>query len=279
MIISFWSPVHGQTAVTSNVQAVSLIAGMEFRSKVLLTQTHFQYNNLEAPLIGANSSDRNNASMEYFVDIGIDALLRYYKVAPLDLATLDRCCIYQPNTNVLLLPGTTKRIRESFEYEMDSTFIKLLRNIDGISGNVLIDICSGSNSLSRKIISSSDLTVVNLNQNMNVIDLYFNQYHEHMSGKVFYLFGNYDRRSKYNINNIRRKYARYINRENSGVIPYNTFYMDAQCDHRIVDFIKNNLTHSKNEENNYFIVKSKSATEKILKLAGVPIQARAEGTL
>jgi len=250
MKVLFWSPLHGQAGTTSNIIASSLITGMEFRKKILLTQTQFNFNNLEAPIVGTNSN--NAASKDYFRDVGIDSLTRYFKASRLNYESVENCCISIDHTNMLLLPGTSKINRESFEFETENVILGLLGSIEEVYGLVMADISSGQNALSRKLMTNADLTVVNLSQNMSMMAEYFKNNAPNMPKKVFYLFGNYDCRSKYNINNIRRKYHNYINVNNSGVIPYCTGYLDAQCDGKVVDFIRDNLTCKKNDENYYF---------------------------
>ncbi|HWT74296.1 MAG TPA: hypothetical protein VN258_06215 [Mobilitalea sp.] len=272
MKILFWSPVHGQTATTSNILATSMVAGMYYRKKVVLTQTQFSFNNLEAPIVGANAY--NAASKEFFREIGIDTLIRCFKAAKLDKETLENCCIALENTNILLLPGTSKTIKESFEYEMEAVIVNLLKAMEAIYGVIFVDICSGENSLSMKLLEEADLVVINLSQNLSVLDLFFQQYKDKLSSNVFYLFGKYDCNSKYNINNIRRKYRKMITQKNSGVIPYHTGYMDAQTDGKVVEFFRDNLNCSKKDEAYYFMLKVKNATEKILKQAGIYIEGK-----
>lgn len=266
----FWSPVHGQAAVTADTLAVSMITGMHFRKKAVLTQTQFNYNNLEAPIVGNNAYDSD--TKEYFREVGLDPLIRCFKASKLDRSTLENCCIALENTNLLLLPGTSKTIRESFEYEMEMVVGNLFKAIEDLYGIIFVDINSGDNPLSQKLIREADLVVVNLNQNIGITDLYFRKFAKNMPRNVFYLFGKYDNNSKYNINNIRRKYHRHINVNNSGVVPYNIGFMDAQADGKAVEFIRCNLDCTQRDENYYFIEKVKSATTKILKLTGVNIE-------
>lgn len=267
MKVLFWAPIHGQAGTTSNVLVSSLITGLDRRKKVVLTQTHFNCNNLEAPIVGANSD--NLASKEYFREVGVDTLIRCFKAERLNKEMLERCCISLTNTNLLLLPGTSQTIRESFEFEMDAVMINLLKAIEEHCDVVFADISSGENALSRKLMKEANLVVVNLSQNMGVLDLYLDKFRENMPDKIFYLFGNYDCNSKYNINNVRKMYHKHINVKNSGVIPYNTGFMDAQVDGKVVKFIRNNLQCTKKDDNHYFMLKAKSATEKILKMAGM----------
>ncbi len=266
----YWAPVHGQTGTTSNLLATALIAGQYFNKNGLLTQTHFNYNNLEAPLLEANAD--NNKYRKFFREIGIDALARNFKVEKLTKEWLDYCCTEIANTNMKLLPGTTQTVRESFDYEMDIVMLPLLKAIEAYCDNIFIDISSGSNPLSIKLMGEADIIIVNLSQNMNVINLFFENYKDKLPDKIFYIIGNYDYRSKYNLNNIRKKYHKYINSKNSDVIPYNTGYHDAQMDGRVADFIRNNLQCKKNNPNYYFIRKAISSTEKLLRLAGVVVE-------
>jgi hypothetical protein len=111
--------------------------------------------------------------------------------------------------------------------------------------------------------ADSDLVVVNLSQNMGMLDIFFPYYRELIRSKVFYLFGNYDVDSKYNINNIRRRYWKEITLVNSGVIPYNTEFLDAQCDGRVCEFIRENLGCNKNDHNRFFIKKSPRSIESV----------------
>jgi hypothetical protein len=131
-----------------------------------------------------------------------------------------------------------------------------------------VDANPAMNELSRKLMEEADITVINLSQNIGILDMFLNTFRESIDSKVFYLFGNYDSNSKYNIRNIRRKY-KDITISNSGVIPYNTGYKDAQIESKVIEFLRKNLYHQKSSENCYFIMKSTSVAEKILKLAGM----------
>lgn len=270
--IVFWSPIHGQSGTTSNTLVTAFVAGMDYKKKILLTHTHFKYNNLEAPLVGSNSD--NIASKDYFCDVGIDMLSRYFKAAQIDYETLENCCISLTNTNVLLLPGTTKTNKESFDYEMDTIYRNLFRKLETLYGIVFIDVCSGENWLSQKLMEEADLIIINLCQNHSVIDLYLRCFNDKNHEKLFYLFGNYDSNSKYNISNLRRKYHNVFHSKNSGVIPYNTAFLDAQSDGKAVEFIRKCLNVGKGDENYYFIMEVRRTTQKILQLAGIHIEMK-----
>lgn len=266
MKIVFWSPVHGQAGMTSNFLMITLLAGMMFKKNCLITQTHFNFNNLEAPLIESNTKDTS----DYFLDVGIDALIRNFKAQKLEQEIVENCCISLSGTNISLLPGTTKTNRESFEYEIGMIAPRLIKAIETYYDVIFIDASPAFNALSSKLMEEADLVVINLSQNLGIADVFFSTYMKNINAKLFYLFGTYDSNSKYNIANIRRKY-KTINSANSGAIPYNTGYKDAQIESKVIDFIKKNMNCSKDNESAYFMMKSISAAEKILKTAGVKI--------
>lgn len=272
MRIAFWSPYHGQAGTTSNILAVSLIAGMVNKKNVILTQTQFDMNNLEAPLVGVNS--KNKESIEYFRGTGLDTLLRSYKASPLSHEDIENCCISFEGTNVRLLPGSSKANRTHFEAEMEASINGLFSNIEKHYDILLIDVSSGINNLSMKIIKDCDLLVVNLSQNIGIVDDYLSHPVQNVNGEVFYLLGNYDYNSKYNLSSIRRRFFKHIKRNNSGVIPYNTSYMDAQNDGTVINFFRNNLKTTKNDSNKYFIEKVTTSTNKIIALAETSIKKK-----
>jgi cellulose biosynthesis protein BcsQ len=259
--------------MSTNVIVTSIISDFIFKQKCLLTQTHFNYNNLEAPLVGTNSKSVD--SKGYFLDVGLDTLVRNFKTEKLDKKTIENCCIAVENCNVSLLPGTTKINRDSFDYEIGMIAPKMFQEVEKYMDLVFIDASPSENELSMKLMENADLIVVNLSQNIGIMDLYFKQYFPRIKGKIFYLFGSYDANSKYNINNIRRRYKE-ITALNSGVIPYCTKLRDAQLDGKVVNFIRKNLNCNKNDENYYFISKSIRATEKMLKLARVRLKDKVE---
>lgn len=261
MKIVFWSPVHGQTAMTSNFLMITLIAGMLLKKKSLITQTHFSFNNLEAPLVESNSKE----NLAYFLDIGIDALIRDFKADKIVKKTIENCSIPLVDTNITLLPGTTKTNRSSFDYEMGKVTPALIKKIEEHYEIVFVDTSPSANDLSMNLMDEADLVVINMSQNIGIINMFNTEFKEKIKSKIFYLFGSYDCNSKYNISNLRRKYSN-IKFINSGTIPYNTAYKDAIIDRNVLNFVRKCIDNP-NESEKYFIKKSINSAEKIIKLA------------
>ncbi|MDF2544369.1 MAG: hypothetical protein K0S47_4087 [Herbinix sp.] len=262
MKIAFWSHVHGQSGTTSNMLAIAVITGFLHKKSCIVTQTQFKLNNLEAPLVGSNAT--NKESTDYFRNVGLDALFRLFKVGYIDRELIENCSITLNHRYLSLLPGSMSNNMEYFNQSMKFGLSKVIESLELYKDIVFLDTNAGDHELSIKMMEEADITIINLNQNLTMIQKYFSDYEKYVQGNVFYLFGNYDRNSKYNIKNIRRIYRNKINPNNSAVVPYNTNYLDAQSDGKLIDFIQNNLNCEKTDPNFYFIKNIKDASNKIL---------------
>lgn len=256
-----WSNVHGQPGTSSNLSAIAVYSTMRYGLKSLITQTNFMMNDLEAPLVG--NEIRGD---EYFKDVGIDALARSIKSGPLDEVTFFNSSISLLNNKLHLLPGTTKSSREHFESDMEKTVTNITRSAERFYDVVFIDTNSGRNEISSKVLANAELIIVNLSQNKRVIDSYFDEYHFDPN-KVFFLIGNYDRRRKDNMRNLRRHYKK-MKSSNSAAIPYCSEFADAISEGKMIEFFKKNMKAKKDDKNRYFIDCVGKATKKILIKAG-----------
>lgn len=297
--ILFWSPLHGQ-GQTSNLHVTAFLMSLLHKKKVLMMQTHFSMNNLESPLVGMNVDKRIDKESELFQDIGLDTAVTYSLMNQLNFNMLESCCLTFPEASLLLLPGTEIKNRETFDRDIGKVVRKVIEDANKCVDMVLIDGNSSDDELSMSLMSISDMIVVNLTQRKYVLERFFSMYGEKLidNKKVFYLLGDYDDNSSYNINNCRRKYKRYLTNTNSGVIPYCTKYMDAQneCDvirfmqeglhitedsdiEKLFRFIKKAFSSGKYipAETDYFFHRSRLSIEKMFDKLDIPIGERRRG--
>ena len=288
----YWSPLHGQ-GQTSNLHVTALIMGLLHNKSVLMMQTHFSNNNLESPFLGENVSKSRADNSLLFEDIGLDKAASLSSLNMLNREKLESCCFSFEDTGILLMPGTEIKNRETFDRDVGNAVSSVIMDAEKYFDMVLIDANSGDDKWSNKLMDVADLIVINLTQRKYVVDSFFKKYGNQLTNyNVFYLFGDYDGNSCYNINNLRRKYTRYLNHKNSGVIPYCTEYLDAQNESAVKVFIKNGLYHNRNhriqtcfrdiksmlragrgslEETQYFFQCSKKSVEKILDKLWLPV--------
>lgn len=297
-IIAFWSPLHGQ-GQTSNLHAMAFAMSILHKKRVLMMQTQYDKNNLESPLVGHNVGISSEAD-ELFQDIGLTAAITYSNMSKLSLKLLESCCLTFHNSNLLLLPGSDIKNRETFDREIGKGVVRMIKSANELVDIILIDVNSGNDELSLRIMSAADLIVINLSQRRYVLEKFFIDYGERFieNNKVFYLFGDYDNNSVYNINNFRVKYRKYMNGANSGVIPYCTQYMDAQNESKVLSFMQEGLRVGAKsgwqkvldsirrrlktsryiaEETDYFFHQSKQSAENILDMLYISMKNNQRG--
>lgn len=254
--ILFWSPYHGQ-GQTSNLYVIALIFGILHRKRVLMMQTHFKNNNLESPLVGHNV-DQDTKEGKIFEGIGLDMAITYNNMNKLSQKTLEHCCLTFSDSSILLMPGTNTKNKETFDRDIGNAVNRMVMDVDGYVDLVLIDSNSGEDELSMRLMTISDMVVVNLTQRRYVLEKFFSEYGERLikDKKVFYIFGDYDDNSSYNINNCRKKYSKFITSNNSGVIPYCTKFMDAQNESNVMKFLQNGLLQRRNRDRKTWLTRA-----------------------
>lgn len=243
MKIAFWSPLHG-TGTSSGLIAMAAAISIIYSEKTIVTQTHYNLNNLERPLLG------NAGNGDFFRDTGVDALIRFFKSGNIMEEQIENCSI-KINETLYLLAGTKIHNREGFENNMArNMLVHIFSCLEKYYDMVLIDTNSGDNEMSIRIIDECDAVVVSLRQNRDFLDSFFeNGLLE--DSKVFYLFNDYDCDSKYNMHNLRTLYKK-MNLRNSSFIPHNADYMDAICDEKVMKYISGNIETNKEMANGYF---------------------------
>ena len=254
MKIAFWSLLHGSGA-TSSLLAVASAWSLLHSKKTVVTQTHYNLNNLERPLLGTVGSG------EFFRDTGIDALIRHFKSGAIAEDHIRNCSI-KIGEHLYLLAGTKTNNREGFENGIArSMMLHIMSAIEKFYDVVFIDTNSGDNRYSMKVIEECDLTVVCFRQNRQLLDYYFEK--NPIEGKkVFYLFPDYDIESKYSLHNIMHLYKE-INRENSYFLPHDTGYMDAICDEKVMKYMDTKLSLEGFQTEDAFLSALRKVLEKI----------------
>ena len=254
MKIVFWSNVHGQVATTSNMLAISITSVLHNNCKSFITQSQYVLNNLEKPIIGSAAKQLENQ----FSDIGVDSLSRYLKQGKLDNDIIEGCCISLLNQKLNMLPGTRKK--ELFESDLLKIIPSIITASEQYHDFIFVDTNAGTN-----LLEQADLIVVNLNQNKMIIDDYFKNYHFD-EAKTFYLIGNYNYRSRFNLNNLIHMYDAF-DKTNLGAVPYNVGYQDAQSNGEVIPYFLRNFNCSKDDCNFYFMNTIKKSSDLLIKKA------------
>lgn len=254
--IIMWSPVHGQSATTSNTVALASMFALDEHYHSLLTQTQLTFSTLEHLYTKGVRAG--------FDDGGMEALERLVKSKLLKAEAIPDYTDTIYKNRLDLLVGSKK------EWENQAEAENILRSILHVASHhydtIWIDAHSGTfNSTTRVLLKEADLVVVNLPQNAYVIDHFFSgdSFPEELEGKPYIvIISNYDDKSAYSIKNIKRSHKVKV-----PIYPilYSTSFRDASNQRGITDFFLRSIRAKKGDSIHAFIQSVRDVNKIIMK--------------
>lgn len=271
MHISFWSPVHGQCGVTSNLSILAMTLSVKHGLKGLMIQNQLKYHSLDELFLEPYERDMDLNGLE----TGIDALIRYIKFNALDQESLDNYTTNIIQGKLDLIRKTQMNQSSSFKQGLIEIYEALvyggLKYYDLIFSDV-----TGDYFENEEILGLSDIVVVNLNQNKSVLEAFFQSIeYQQIKDKCFFLLGRYQDLSKYSDKNLVRKYGfnsksqfnRLIGQSDYiGVIPEYTPFFDAMNDGKLLEFFYLERTEEKNNQLSSFYKRIIDTSDKLYRV-------------
>lgn len=266
--IVFWSPEAVSVGQTHAAIAIpTLMAMEEDYSNILLPGgwqakkigTAFeQYDMLNAKGVFTNSS------------IGITALARLVssnKITPEAIRNYSKPVLKQ---RLDIMYGTNVNSREQFDLLIEN-FPFIVQKASEAYDIVWIDL---PKTLGREYIvetlKTADLVICTFNQEITNLEdqlKNLNSIEALKDKKKILLMCDYEEKSKYNINNIRRSYGI---KDPIFCIPHNYVYKDACNDGNVVEgFFYKNIAADDNDYNGYFISETRKVVKKVLDMVKI----------
>ncbi len=281
MQVSFWCPFSGQTGVTTNSALISSFFAINYSYKNLILRNHFENSTLENILL--NGFELTN-SLDF--DTGIDALFMQTATSlSSNTNTNSKANINNYTKELLrkrldLLQGTNNNNINLYEKQFLESFKQLNSMTNHSYDFTFYDVQSAlHNKSNRKILETSDVVVININQNKFLLDYIFGEefqnYLKSLNTKIFYIIGNYNDYSTYNLKNIIKAYG--VNKDEIGVIEYNRNLSDYCNSGNLIGYLFDNLTAKKSDESYTFINNLKDCTTKIFNVLQVDIENKKVG--
>lgn len=270
MQVAFWSTVHGQTATTSNTLILTLMTALEYRFKILITHNHYKRSTLETSILNKRYLKTELTELN---DTGIDALSRFIKFNTVDKESISSYTTTLLENRLDLLMGTTHLNRQLYLSDLNMVIETILQAAKHYYDLLFIDVAAGDNELSNRILSSSDLIVINLSQNLYILEDFFNN-NKHNLEKCIFLISMYDASSRYNLKTIKRK---YMLKDKVATIPYCRAFSDACNEGKAIDFFMKNINVDKNDHNYNFINEARKAVQLLFSSLGIDLSLKKLG--
>ncbi|MGL5381759.1 hypothetical protein [Clostridium sp.] len=246
MIVTFISEAMGQTSVTSNVTASAITMALKYTMKIGVMDTQAKFNRLERMLL---EKDFVENELKNISNANIDTFLRELQYGSDQKANDFTLNIL--NGRLDLLPSTRQNNGEIFVNTISDRIGSLVESVNRYYDVTLIDMHHTNLMYQKYLLDSSDVIVVNINQNIEVLDKTFNSPKlKDYEDKMVYVIGNYEEKSKYNIKNIKRRYGV---KNVIAAVPHNAQFMDSCNDSKVIDFFLKNIKATKKDENYFFM--------------------------
>lgn len=193
----------------------------------IIRERHMYFNN-----IGMESLIKKLCLRDELKDIGRGYALSY----------ADKRLFYVPTGDIVN--------SEFFTYELNNYAKDMMDILEGEFGCVMAD-TSGDNNISTKVIlEQADRIVVNLSQDRNIIDNFFDNYSS-IKDKCVFILSNYEPGGQIKDDYLVKKHK--VKRERIGVIPYSYELRDALLQGKIVEFLSKNYM-CKKKDNAFYLI-------------------------
>ena len=264
MQIVFWGAQPWQSGVVGNMIGTAFMMSELYGGRSLMMQTRLSCPDLDYALFPDSGGSHIREEGRYFQEIGLDAVLNDAILKFQQKERFSRHVLEVKRDRIYYLPGTYKNNREVFEHHLFHHLESVLETAEYFGENLFLD-CSGESGLvCERMMELADVIVINVPQSPHQIEklpsLILGK-----EEKLIYLIGQHNEKSKYHINNIRRRY--HIPKEQIAAIPYNVEFDDALSEGKSVRFLEQNSSIKKKDFNYELIQELREAAKLIQKKA------------
>lgn len=266
-IITFWSSNEKTNGQTVSAAVAATTMAMEHNYKVLLVSADFNNSSMEE-CFGAQETNRDIVKSliktpQMNLDSGINGLIKLAnsnRVTPEIIHDYTKI-IYKNRFEILYSPNNVIDKQEKARILED--FKNIILHASRYYDYVLVDLRKGLEfEPQREILNSSDVVVLNVNQNLKAINETLNQnIIKAISRKILWNICRYDKKSKYNTKNLIRQ---ILKKQSVCETNYNTYILEASQDGTLAEMILRFRTLKEDDENLQFYTKEKELVQTML---------------
>lgn len=260
MQLAFWSTMHGRGS-TANCVAAALGVSMNYNVHCLITNTQYTMSSLD----DAFFSKKEREDLKRY-DYGIDSIDRL--VMGKRIVSKNDFENYASNVvpgRLDILTGSQRANQNIYKSSIKETILEILNSSRNCYDLTFADVNSGMNDeITMKILDSSDVIVVSLDQNEKVIsDFFENDYNKVKEKNLIIVLSKYDPKSKCSKSYVKSlfNFKDYI----FGV-PYNTDFLDALNNHSVYEYFFSNNKLVRREKDDFFFSEVNKIVDRIFML-------------
>ncbi len=270
MNIVFWSPLRGHGATTSNLTCMAIMSSLMYNFRTVSFQSAFSNNYLDQTFLGSKRARPPVVSEEFtaYGGKGIDGVINSLEMSSYISENINDYTVEVMKNLNYYIPSTKRSNEQVFNMRLARSLPELLKTCGDNFDITFIDHHGLDDGISRTILDEADLCVINLSQNPELIT-----YAKEKSKKInltcnsMYIIGRYDESNKYTESTIAKRLE--VPRQDIGVIPYNSEFMDAVLSGNTKEFLRANMHCTRKSPNYQFMQETKDLTYKLMTKAGM----------
>lgn len=262
MKIAFWSNEYEKSGAFYNFVAVSIASVMQYPYTITVLENYLGRKNIGKAYFDHDDKNFIKHGGTYYEGGGIEGLLRRISCGynfPELLGYYSKEVI--PN-HLFYIPQSRTINSEIFDYELHINLNKLLNLIEENTNLCYINVNKKNHLSSKSCLQEADLIVINLCQNSDYLNEFFQNYSSLLSKAVFIL-GNYSPKAFMSCKRISKLYD--IPLEDISPIPFNDEFYIACNQGRAKEFINSNYMCTRDNQNFLFIHGIRKAAYSIVK--------------
>lgn len=230
MKIVFWDGDYGSIGTTTAMISMAYCVSEACRKKTVVLSMQFSANAMEKYITG-----KRKIRESVFEEMGIEQIRRLVKAGIADRDSADSYC-YSCSDFLDFLPGYVACKGHNPVYEYESVVIKMFEYLEKKYDFVFCDASHTEKGIRQRLFEAADMLVICFPQNIFSLK-FFRKELLPAQLPVFYLFTQYDRNSKQNLNNL-RTLRKELKKNNSSFLPYCTEIKDGCADGALIQTIQ-----------------------------------------
>lgn len=266
MKIAFWSMDYEKSCAFHNFVAISIASVMQYPYTITAFENYLGKDNANKAYFSSRENDKlRYGGINLYEGGGIEGLLRrlYHGNNNTDYPNLLRHFSKEViPKHLFYIPQGGIINSEIFDYELNYNIKELLRVIEENTDICYINVNRQNHLSSKAILQEADLVVINLCQDSDNLNEFFQNYSSLLSKSIFIL-GNYSPKSFMSCKRISKYYD--IPLEEVLPLPYSEDFNLACNQGRAIEFVNSNYMCTRENPNFLFIHCIRKATYMILK--------------
>lgn len=263
MNVVFWSWFPGAACVSSSALALALSTAIDHKVTCSLMQLHFQNNGLFNYIIPPADSKE----ISYFENTGVDSLIRTTRGNAVTNEDIVNCSFSFAEQRLNVFTATSMKDEIVYRNGFIDASENLFNALNGAFKVNYIDAPAGINDYSKVALQLADIIVICIPQTTWSINYFFKHF-QFPGKKLFFLFGNYDKKASVSVHNVSMAHRKVMKNSNTGYVLHSTEYANEMNHSRSISFYLRNTKCKTSDSNFAFMDGTRKTSAKLLKMCG-----------